>query len=342
MANSKILVTGGLGYIGSHTVVELINNDYEVVVIDDLSNSNLSVINGIEKITGKKPLFYKTDMRDKSAMADCFKENPGISAVVHFAAFKAVGESHEKPLAYYQNNLLSLINLLDLLPMLKNKQIVFSSSCTVYGNPDKLPVTESAPFKPAFSPYGNTKRISEEMLIDICNADKSYKAISLRYFNPIGAHPSAHIGEMPQGIPNNLMPFVTQTALGIRDELKIFGNDYDTPDGTCIRDYIHVTDLARAHVTAVDRMCRDQQDDNYEYFNLGTGKGVSVLEMVKSFERVSGKKLKYRFADRRPGDVPVVYADTTKANKVLGWKAKNNLDDTIRSAWNWEQNIRHS
>ncbi|MFO7878541.1 MAG: UDP-glucose 4-epimerase GalE, partial [Bacteroidales bacterium] len=318
MSKEKILVTGGLGYIGSHTVVELHNAGYDVVVMDNLYNSSLNVLDGIESITGKKPWFYKLDLKNKADVQTCLTENPDIQAVIHFAAYKAVGESHEKPLDYYENNLASLLNLLKSLPE-KAKQLVFSSSCTVYGDPDDLPVTEKAPFKPAMSPYGNTKRIAEEILMDTCRADKSMNAVSLRYFNPIGAHPSGKIGEMPQGVPNNLMPFITQTAFGIRDELKIFGDDYDTPDGTCIRDYIHVVDLAKAHVIAVQRMVKGEQDANYEFFNLGTGKGVSVLDMVNSFERVSGQKLNYSIADRRAGDVPVVYADTAKANKVLGW-----------------------
>jgi UDP-glucose 4-epimerase len=340
MGKRKILVTGGLGYIGSHTTVELMENGYDVVIIDNLSNSDISVLDGIKKITGTKPVFYEFDLKDKEAVKSCLHDHPGIDAIIHFAAYKAVGESHDKPLDYYQNNIVSLLNLLDLMPLLKDKQFVFSSSCTVYGNPDKLPVDESAPFKPALSPYGNTKRISEEILSDICQTDSNIKTISLRYFNPIGAHPSAHIGERPQGIPNNLMPFITQTALGIRNELKIFGNDYNTPDGTNIRDYINVVDLARAHVTALKRILENQQESNYEFFNLGTGKGVSVLEMVKSFERVSGNKLNYAFANRRPGDVPVVYADTTKANGILGWKARKSLDETIRSAWEWEKKLR--
>ncbi|MGC9330587.1 MAG: UDP-glucose 4-epimerase GalE, partial [Bacteroidales bacterium] len=326
MKKTKILVTGGLGYIGSHTTVELMENGYDVVIIDNLSNSYISVLEGIQKITGTKPLFYKLDLQDKAAVKSCLQEHPDIEAVIHFAAYKSVSESHEKPLTYYQNNIISLMNLLDLLALIKNKQVVFSSSCTVYGNPDHLPVDESAPFKPALSPYGNTKRIAEEILMDVCRADNSYACISLRYFNPIGAHPSAHIGERPQGVPNNLMPFVTQTAMGIRKELKIFGDDYETPDGTCIRDYINVVDLARAHVIAVERMQNQKQESNYEYFNLGTGKGVSVLEMVKSFERVSGNKVNYTVANRRPGDVPVVYADTAKANNVLGWKAQASID----------------
>ncbi|MDA3820365.1 MAG: UDP-glucose 4-epimerase GalE, partial [Candidatus Delongbacteria bacterium] len=331
----------GLGYIGSHTSVELIENVYDVVIIDNLSNSNSWVLDGIKKITGTKPLFYEFNLQEKVAVKSCFQEHPDIEAVIHFAAYKAVGESHEKPLAYYQNNIISLMNLLDLLPLVKNKQVVFSSSCTVYGNPDHLPVDESAPFKPALSPYGNTKRIAEEILMDVCRADNSYACISLRYFNPIGAHPSAYIGEQPQGIPNNLMPFITQTAFGIRKTLKIFGTDYNTHDGTCIRDYINVVDLARAHVIAVERMLNQKQESNYEYFNLGTGKGISVLDMVKSFERVSENTLNYAFAERRPGDVPVVYADTTKANKILGWKAHASLDETIRSAWKWEKKQRN-
>jgi len=340
MSKQKILVTGGLGYIGSHTVVELINAGFEVVVMDNLYNSGMEVLDGIESITGVRPVFLKEDLRNTAAIEACFDAHPDRQAAIHFAAYKAVGESHEKPLDYYENNLTSLTNLMRVMSEKDRKSLVFSSSCTVYGDPDKLPVTEKAPFKPAMSPYGNTKRIAEEIMQDVCRADEAFNAISLRYFNPIGAHPSGEIGEMPQGIPNNLMPFITQTAFGIRDELKIFGDDYDTPDGTCIRDYIHVVDLAKAHVIAVQRMVKGEQDKNYEYFNLGTGKGVSVLDMVNSFERVSGKKLNYSIADRRAGDVPVVYADTTKANKVLGWTAKSSLDDTIRSAWEWEKKVR--
>ncbi len=341
MKKTKILVTGGTGYIGSHTAVELINAGFEVVIIDNFSNSTPVSLDGIEKICGTRPYFHELDMRKESDIRTLFREHPDISACIHFAAFKAVGESHEKPLMYYDNNLKSLMNLLSEMTGTGAKNLVFSSSCTVYGNPDVLPVDEEAKIKEAMSPYGNTKRISEEIIRDVVNTG-GMNCIALRYFNPIGAHPRGEIGELPQGIPNNLMPFITQTALGIRDELKIFGNDYDTPDGTCIRDYIDVVDLAKAHVIAVERLLGKQNESPYEYFNLGTGRGVSVLEMVKTFEKVAGMKLRYCIADRRTGDVPVVYADTEKANKILGWKAEKTLEETIASAWNWEVKYRKS
>ncbi|MEA1873609.1 MAG: UDP-glucose 4-epimerase GalE [Bacteroidota bacterium] len=339
MRKQKILVTGGTGYIGSHTCVELINRGYELVIIDNLSNSSEKVLHGIESITGTKPEFIKLDMRNEESMKRLFQSHTDISAVIHFAALKAVGESHEKPLAYYDNNLVSLINLLKTYSNSNQPKIVFSSSCTVYGDPDDLPVSEQSPIKPAMSPYGNTKRIAEEILQDYVKSQKA-ACIALRYFNPIGAHPSGKIGELPQGVPNNLMPFITQTALGIRDELKIFGNDYNTTDGTCVRDYIDVVDLSKAHVTALKRMLNKNQESSYEVFNLGTGKGVSVLEMVNHFQEVTNQKLNYKFAPRREGDVPSVYADTEKANQVLGWKAEKSIIETIANAWKWEMNYR--
>lgn len=339
MKRQKILVTGGTGYIGSHTVVELIENNYEVLIIDNLFNSSIEVLSGIEEITGTKPTFVKLDMKDDEAMKQLFIDHPDIDACIHFAAYKAVGESHQKPLDYYDNNLISLMNLLKYHN--NDIQLVFSSSCTIYGDPDELPVSENCKIKPAMSPYGNTKRIAEEILSDFIGSKDAARCISLRYFNPIGAHPSGLIGELPQGIPNNLMPFITQTAFGIRDELKIFGKDYDTPDGTCIRDYIDVVDLAKAHVVAINRLLEDKTESAYEFFNLGTGRGVSVLEMVTSFENVSKIKLNYTFADRRVGDVPVVFAETTKANTVLGWTANNSIDETIANAWKWETNYRN-
>jgi UDP-glucose 4-epimerase len=339
MEKHKILVTGGTGYIGSHTSVELIQAGYELVIIDNLSNSSENALSGIKSITGVKPKFIQLDMRDEIAMKQLFETHPDITACIHFAALKAVGESHEKPLEYYDNNLKSLLNLLNQFPEHHPIKIVFSSSCTVYGNPDELPVSEQSPVKPAMSPYGNTKRIAEEILQDYVNSNNA-SCIALRYFNPIGAHPSGKIGELPQGIPNNLMPFITQTALGIRDELKIFGNDYNTSDGTCVRDYIDVVDLAKAHLIALERILNKKQTSNYEFFNLGTGKGVSVLEMVNHFQAVTQQKLNYKFAPRRAGDVPAVYADTTKANQVLGWKTEKSIEETIANAWKWEMNYR--
>ncbi|MDA3910759.1 MAG: UDP-glucose 4-epimerase GalE [Bacteroidales bacterium] len=339
MKKHKILVTGGTGYIGSHTSVELIQAGYELVIIDNLSNSSEKVLSGIESITGTKPEFIQLDMRDEALMKQVFESHPDISACIHFAALKAVGESHEKPLEYYDNNLKSLLNLLKFFPEHHPVKIVFSSSCTVYGNPDELPVSEQSPIKPAMSPYGNTKRIAEEILQDYVSSTKA-ACIALRYFNPIGAHPSGIIGELPQGVPNNLMPFITQTALGVRETLQIFGKDYDTPDGTCVRDYIDVLDLAKAHVIALERILNKNQETNYEFFNLGTGKGVSVLEMVNHFQDVTAQKLNYKFAPRRAGDVPSVYADTTKANQILGWKAEKSIAETIANAWKWEMNYR--
>ncbi|MDD4199146.1 MAG: UDP-glucose 4-epimerase GalE [Paludibacter sp.] len=337
---SKVLVTGGTGYIGSHTVVELINEGFEVVIVDNLSNSNVEVLNGIEKITGVRPAFENIDCVDYVAMDNMIDKYGNIDAVIHFAASKAVGESVEKPLLYYRNNLVSLINLLQLMPVHKIKHFVFSSSCTVYGQPDILPVTENAPIKPALSPYGNTKQIGEEIIRDTIYANtNNYQSIILRYFNPIGAHVSAEIGELPNGVPNNLLPFVTQTAIGIRKQLQVFGNDYDTPDGSCIRDYIHVVDLAKAHVVAVRRMLEGKSKDSLEVFNLGTGRGLSVLEIIKTFEEVNQVKVPYKIVNRREGDIEKVWADPTYANEVLGWKAQETVEETLRSAWAWELNL---
>ena len=335
----KILVTGGTGYIGSHTAVKLLEEGYEVVLVDDLSNSELSVLDAIEEITGKRPEFHEFDLCDAAKVTAFFEEHKDIEAIIHFAASKAVGESVQNPLKYYRNNLDSLINLLEEMKKHQIANMVFSSSCTVYGQPDKLPVTEQTPFKPAESPYGNTKQICEEILLDATKAHPELKAIALRYFNPVGAHESALIGELPKGVPNNLVPFITQTAAGEREQLSIFGSDYDTPDGTAVRDYIHVVDLAEAHVIAVKRMTENKQKSSFEFFNLGTGQGNSVLETVKKFEEVSGVKLNYKLVDRRPGDVEKTYADTTYANKELGWKAKLGLGDMMRSAWNWQKRV---
>lgn len=336
----KVLVTGGLGYIGSHTVVELQNEGYEVIVIDNLSNSSLDVLDGIQRITSKKPEFYKLDLRDKSSISSFFETNKSIRGVIHFAASKAVGESVERPLHYYENNVTTLINLLSEYEKLENKNFIFSSSCTVYGEAYDLPITEESPVKPAKSPYGNTKQIGEEIIKDLTNRSEEFKSIALRYFNPIGAHESSHIGELPKGIPQNLVPYITQTAIGLRQELSVFGDDYSTSDGTCIRDYIHVVDVAKAHVNALQRLLFNKQSSNYEIYNIGTGIGSSVLDVINSFERVSGTKLDYKIVERRPGDVIAAYADTSKVNKILGWKSELTLDDAIRDAWNWEQKIR--
>ena len=337
----KVLVTGGLGFIGSHTVVELQNKDFQVVIIDDLSNSSIDVLEGITKITGKAPIFEKLDLKEKTKVEVFFNQHKDIQGVIHFAASKAVGESVEKPLLYYENNINTLIYVLKSLVNLDTSNFIFSSSCTVYGQADTMPITENAPIKPAESPYGNTKQVGEEIISDTCRVYKNLKAISLRYFNPIGAHPTANIGELPLGVPQNLVPFITQTAAGLRKELSVFGDDYPTPDGTCIRDYIHVVDLAKAHVVALERLLEEKNHGNYEVFNLGTGKGSSVLEVVQSFERVSGEKLNYKIAPRRAGDVIQAYADTTKANDVLGWKSQLSLDDAMLSAWNWEKKVRN-
>ncbi len=336
----KILVTGGAGYIGSHTSVELIERGYEVVIIDDLSNSEESVLDGIESITGTRPDLAVFDLCDEAKLELFFQAHPDIAAIIHFAAAKAVGESVSRPLHYYRNNILSLVNLLEVLPTTQAKGIVFSSSCTVYGQPETLPVTEDEPVKKALSPYGNTKQICEEILQDSIAAGADHRAIALRYFNPIGAHPSAKIGELPRGVPNNLVPFITQTGAGVREEVRIFGDDYNTPDGTCIRDYIHVVDLAKAHVVATERILGGTAPDRYEFFNLGTGKGSSVREIVDMFEKVSGKELPKTVAPRRPGDVECVYADTRRANDVLNWKAGLALEEMIASAWAWEKRLR--
>jgi UDP-glucose 4-epimerase len=336
----QILVTGGTGYIGSHTVVELQNSGYEVIVVDDLSNSSIDVLDNIEKITGKKPLFEKFNLADAAKTDDFFRRNAGISAIIHFAAFKAVGESVEKPLHYYRNNLDSLMNILDAQLKYNIPNIVFSSSCTVYGQPEVLPVTEKTPRKDAESPYGNTKRVSEDILHDTIRAYHHLKGIALRYFNPVGAHPSALIGELPLGVPQNLVPFITQTAAGLREELKVFGDDYDTPDGSAIRDYINVVDLAKAHVVAIRRLLQKKNQANYEVFNLGTGNGVSVLEVIHAFEKATGVKLNYKIVGRRAGDIEKIWADTTYANEELGWKAETGLEETMLSAWRWEKRVR--
>jgi UDP-glucose 4-epimerase len=336
----KVLVTGGLGYIGSHTVVELQNAGFEVVIIDNLSNSSLEVLDGIIQITGKTPLFEKIDLRQKSEVIQFFEKYQDISGIIHFAASKAVGESVENPLLYYENNLTTLIYLLQACNNYTIKNFIFSSSCTVYGEPDKLPIDESAPIKKATSPYGNTKQISEEILNDSCKVS-NLKSIALRYFNPIGAHDSSKIGELPLGIPQNLVPFITQTAAGLRDQLSVFGDDYPTEDGSCIRDYIHVVDLAKAHVVALERLLKNRNSNQFETFNIGTGKGSSVLEVVNAFEKVTQQKLNYKIVDRREGDVISVYADTKKANEVLGWKAENSMEESLLSSWNWEKKVRN-
>lgn len=330
---TKILVTGGTGYIGSHTVVELQNAGYEVVIIDNLSNSNIEVLDGIEAITGRRPDFVKGDVTDMGTLRKLFEEHADIKGIINFAASKAVGESVQKPLLYYRNNLVSLLNLLELMPEFGVKGIVFSSSCTVYGEPDVNPIDETAPYKPATSPYGNTKQISEEIITDFVHAGAPVKSVILRYFNPVGAHPSALIGELPNGVPNNLVPYLTQTAAGIRKELTVFGNDYDTPDGSCVRDFIDVVDLAKAHVTAMHRMLENDSTDPVEIFNIGTGRGLSVLELIDSFQRATGVKVPYKIGARREGDIEKIWAEPTKANTVLGWKAEVPVDDTMRNAW---------
>lgn len=335
----KIVVTGGLGFIGSHVVVELQNEGFEVVIIDNLSNSSLAVLNGIISITGKLPVFEKFDLRDKVSVIDFFKRHHDIIGVIHFAASKAVGESVNLPLLYYENNLNTLIYILQELQKKEAANFIFSSSCTVYGQADTLPITESAPIKEAESPYGNTKQIGEEIIRDTCKVTDTLNTIALRYFNPIGAHESAKIGELPIGTPQNLVPFITQTGAGLRKQLSVFGDDYTTEDGTCIRDYIHVVDLAKAHVAALKRLINRNNVDNYEVFNIGTGKGSSVLEVIAAFEEVSNQKLNYKIVDKRAGDVTAAYADTTKANNVLGWEAKLSLKDALSSAWKWEQKI---
>ncbi len=337
----KILVTGGLGFIGSHTAVELQNSGYEVLIIDDCSNSSEKVLDGIFAITAKKPVFERINLREKEKVRDFFRRHADIKGTIHFAASKAVGESVENPLLYYENNLNTLIYLLQEISANRRQSFIFSSSCTVYGQADQMPITEDAPVKKAESPYGNTKQIGEEIISDTCKVNPELQAISLRYFNPMGAHPSAEIGELPIGVPQNLVPFITQTGAGLREQLSVFGDDYPTPDGTCIRDYIHVVDLAKAHVVALERLLEGKNFQNYEVFNVGTGAGSSVLEVIRSFERVAGKKLNYSIVDRRAGDIISAYADTRKANEILGWKAESSLDQAMKSAWDWEQKIRN-
>ncbi len=335
----KIVVTGGLGFIGSHTVVELQNEGFEVVVIDNLSNADEKVLQGIASITGKAPLFEKMDLREKTAVQDFFKTHTDVVGIIHFAASKAVGESVGNPLLYYENNIGSLVYLLQELQKKEEASFIFSSSCTVYGQAKDMPITESAPIQPAMSPYGNTKQIGEEIINDVAKVS-GIKSILLRYFNPVGAHPSAAMGELPIGVPQNLVPFITQTGMGLRKELAVYGSDYPTPDGTCIRDYIHVVDLAKAHVIALQRLLNNKNLEKVETFNLGTGTGSSVLEVIHAFEKVSGQKLPYKLVDRREGDVIEAYADTKKANEILGWKAASSLEESVASAWKWEQKIR--
>ena len=335
----KIVVTGGLGFIGSHTVVELQSQGFEVVIIDNLSNSTEEVLNGIVAISGKKPEFEKLDLREKKAVQDFFKKHSDVAGVIHFAASKAVGESVENPLLYYENNINALVYILQELQQKDNSSFIFSSSCTVYGQAEKMPITENASIQPAISPYGNTKQIGEEIIQDVAKVS-NINAILLRYFNPIGAHPSTELGELPIGVPQNLVPFITQTGIGLRKELSVFGSDYPTSDGTCIRDYIHVVDLAKAHVVALKRLIDRKNEDKVETFNIGTGTGSTVLEVIKSFEKVSGQKLPYKLVERREGDVISAFADTEKANSVLGWKAESTLDQAMDSAWKWEKKIR--
>lgn len=335
----KILVTGGLGFIGSHTVVELQNQGFEVVIVDDLSNTSLSVLDGIKNITGKIPVFEKLDLREKNSVQDFFKRNQDIAGVIHFAASKAVGESVENPLLYYENNINALVYLLQELQKKEAASFIFSSSCTVYGQAEKMPITENAPIQTAMSPYGNTKQIGEEIITDTAKVT-NINAILLRYFNPIGSHPSAEIGELPLGVPQNLVPFITQTGMGLRKELSVYGDDYPTADGTAVRDYIHVVDLAKAHVIALKRLLDKKNLAKVETFNLGTGTGSSVLEVIQAFEKVSGKKLPYKIVGRREGDITEAYANTDKANTVLGWKAQSTLEEAMASAWKWEQKVR--
>lgn len=335
----KILVTGGLGFIGSHTVVELQNEGFEVLIVDNLSNTSLDVLDGISNITGKSPAFEKLDLREKENVQDFFRRHLDISGVIHFAASKAVGESVENPLLYYENNINTLVYILQELQQKTEASFIFSSSCTVYGQAEKMPITEDAPVQTAMSPYGNTKQIGEEIITDTTKVT-NINAILLRYFNPIGAHPSTEIGELPIGVPQNLVPFITQTGIGLRKELSVYGDDYPTPDGTAVRDYIHVVDLAKAHVIALQRLLNKKNTAKVETFNLGTGKGSSVLEVIQAFEKVSGQKLPYKIVARREGDITSAYANTDKANTVLGWKAESTLEDAMASAWKWEQKIR--
>lgn len=340
MNKERILVTGGTGYIGSHTVVELQQAGYDVIIIDNLSNSNIEVLDGIESITGIRPAFVKGDVTDKETLVKLFEKYPGIKGIINFAASKAVGESVEKPILYYRNNLVSLLNLLELMPVYGVEGIVFSSSCTVYGEPDENPVTESTPFKTATSPYGNTKQISEEIITDVVKSGAPIRSILLRYFNPVGAHPSAAIGELPLGVPQNLIPYLTQTAIGVRERLSVFGNDYPTPDGSCIRDFIDVVDLARAHVKAMSRILENNMAEPVEVFNLGTGRGVSVLELLNTFMEATGVDVPYVIAPRRTGDIIKVWADPAKANNVLGWTAEVPLAETMKNAWKWQKKLR--
>lgn len=336
---SKILVTGGAGYIGSHTVVELLREGHDVYILDNLSNSTIEVIDRIKEITGKAPHFTKLDLLDQSDLQNYFEDHAPFDGVIHFAAAKAVGESVEKPLYYYENNIVGLINLLIMIKIYQIPHLVFSSSCTVYGQPQILPVTENSPLQPATSPYGNTKRIAEEIIEDSVKANLDLQAIALRYFNPIGAHDTALIGELPNGVPNNLMPFICQTAIGKRKELNVFGSDYPTPDGTAIRDYIHVVDLAKAHLAALRRMTEKRMDQRIEYYNIGCSKGYSVLEVIHAFEQHTGVKLNWRFAPRRAGDIEQIWADATLAEKALQWKAQKGIDEMVMSAWKWENRL---
>ncbi|MEY2629776.1 MAG: UDP-glucose 4-epimerase [Bacteroidota bacterium] len=335
----KVLVTGGLGFIGSHTVVELHNAGFEAIIIDNLSNSSISVLDGIERIIGYKPFFQNIDLREKAAVQQFFAQQQDVVGVIHFAASKAVGESVENPLLYYENNLNTLVYILQELSKMPEANFIFSSSCTVYGQAEKMPITEDASVQPAMSPYGNTKQIGEEIITDTTKVT-NINAILLRYFNPVGAHPSAEIGELPNGVPQNLVPFITQTGMGLRQQLSVYGNDYPTPDGTAVRDYIHVVDLAKAHVVALQRLLNKQNAEKVETFNLGTGTGSSVLEVIQAFEKVSGQKLPYQIVGRREGDITSAYANTDKANTVLGWKAELTLEESLASAWKWEQKIR--
>ena len=339
MSQPKIIVTGGAGYIGSHTAVELLNQGFSVVIVDDLSNSQAEVLSGIEQITGTRPELASFDLCDPRALAKFLDQHPDVQAVIHFAASKAVGESVANPLKYYRNNMFSLINLLREMKQRGISSFIFSSSCTVYGQPDQLPVTENTPVKPAESPYGNTKQIAEEIIRDTVAAEEALQAISLRYFNPVGAHASGLLGELPLGTPANLVPFITQTAAGIRPQLRVFGDDYDTVDGSCVRDYIHVVDLAQAHIAALNRLLQGQNQERYEHFNVGTGQGKTVLEVIQAFEQINNLSLNYEIAPRRPGDVEKIYADTTRANQTLGWHADRSLEEMMRSAWQWQQNL---
>lgn len=336
----KILVTGGTGYIGSHTVVELINKGYSPVIIDNLSNSDAQSIERIEEITNSKPIFGQVDICDYSALKTFYQEEGPFEGIIHFAALKAVGESVKQPRKYYRNNLLGLLNIIQLMEEENIANLIFSSSCTVYGEPEKLPVSESTPIQTANSPYGNTKQVGEEIIRECLSANEALKCVSLRYFNPIGAHPSGKLGELPLGRPNNLMPFITQTAIGLRDSLSVFGGDYPTPDGSAIRDYIHVVDLAKAHIIALERLINEQQKEKYEVFNIGTGKGYSVLEVIQSFEKTTGEKLNYQIKDKREGDIIQIYASTDLASNDLGWKPIFGLDEMTSSAWKWEKNYR--